>query len=139
VTRLPASWQAVVGALVLIVVAAGIVLALGRFEEKGIVRGHVVQYQCMGSVPCYPLPAKGQEITFTAQSSGRIFATQSDANGAYSLELPTGDYAIDIPTAPWGGAPNFKGLTRIFRGTRSVTVSPSAQIVIDLEILPNQN
>jgi hypothetical protein len=104
-----------------------------------MVRGHVVQYQCMGSVPCYPLPAKGQEITFAAKSPGRTFATRSDANGAYTLMLPTGDYAIDIPTAPWGGAPNFNGLTRIFRGARHVTVSPNAQIVIDLEILPNQN
>jgi hypothetical protein len=123
--------------LAIIAIFVGTALLL-RQPASGEVAGHVIQYQCMGTVPCFPLPARGRNVAFTSEQSGKTFLAPMDQNGYYSIGLQAGACVISIRPAPSCGTQDFKGLSTIDRGARTVSVQPNKLAVVDHQMCPNE-
>ena len=81
----------------------------------GRVTGHVTSRACGGAAvqdqPACPIrPASGVSVTFRQLAGGDISTTTTDADGAYAITLPPGDYLVGLrdatspgPVRSWGG------------------------------------
>ncbi|TMB95827.1 MAG: hypothetical protein E6J40_11115 [Chloroflexi bacterium] len=91
----------------------------------GTVGGQVTVVPCAPieptTQPCKVGPGSGVEIDFTSERTTE--AAHTDANGAYSVELPTGTWKV-----------SFKGYMRIIKGPLTVTVNPGSNMVADFVV-----
>jgi len=99
------------------------------------VTGHVVMYACKmpprNGQACAPSPLAGTFVSFQALP-GKAYITKTDSQGLYAIELPAGDYTIDVPSAPSiveGGQ-----LVRILSGARKISLGPGQRVTDELTI-----
>ena len=114
--------------ILLLLIVATVACGAYRFPGEspsatGSVTGHVM------AVPCSPIEAPNQpictgrpvgalEIDFAA--NGTAVSAQTDAGGAYSIELPAGTWKVSI-----------KSYMRIISGPPTVTVQAGSSVVAD--------
>ena len=91
----------------------------------GTVGGQVTVVPCAPieptAQPCKVGPGSGVEIDFTSERTTE--AAHTDADGAYSVELPAGTWKV-----------SFKGYLRIIKGPLTVTVNPGSSVVADFVV-----